>query len=66
MGCEEMLSKKAKKKMDGRGLREDVASRNTLRCFPRVIPDTNGMVIRVKTENITDTHNTTQPWPTPV
>lgn len=52
--------------MDGRGLGEDVASRNTLRCFPRVIPDTSGMVIRVKTENITDTHNTTQHSPGPL
>lgn len=31
---------------------------------PRVIPDTNGMVIWVKTENITGTHNTKKPWPT--
>lgn len=55
-----MPSKKAKKKkkMDGMALRENIANKNTLSCFPSVIPDTNGIVIRVKSENITDTHNT--------
>lgn len=58
-----MASKKAKN-MDGRAPREDIANKNTLSCFPSVISNTSGVVIRVQTENITDTHNTTQLWPT--
>ncbi len=50
-------------KIDGRAPSEDMANKDTSPCFPAVISHTSGSVIWVKTESISDTQSTTQPWP---